>query len=213
MLLLGVVACSDKNDELNSQQTELRSPNDGLPTIPGGTLGVWPPQNFCAGCAVTSPRWAMCRIDHLWQKVCTQAIDMTPEEPQPILYLAQYNPDTAYAKDFRNNYLAAFEKGVKYIEYYEQIGQAMFDYGGIPILDIPAHYSFAMATYAAADSMRYGHPNCIPFTAQYKIDALAMIAYWRARCSQPLFQQSMDSITADLNTHTGLTRAQIYALY
>jgi len=121
--------------------------------------------------------------------------------------------DTAYASDYCWNYMFLFNKGDEYIRHMQLIGAAMEYNGGIPLADIPDHYNFATATYAVADSLRYGQRNCIPVTNAYKTYALAMISYWRPKWSHPDFQASLDSITADLNTCAGLTRAQLYAMY
>jgi hypothetical protein len=40
-----------------------------------------------------------------------------------------------------------------------------------------------------------------------------MIAYWRLKCDDPIFQAALDSITSDLNTYTGLTKTQLAAYY
>lgn len=218
MLLLGVVACSDQKEEVSTPETPGTSYFTGAPA---SQL-----RNYCKGCSyVTFP--AFCDLSRVTiipfsvEFICAFRDEMeagfsSPFAKYPIDVInagSALKLDTAYAADYCWNYMFLFNKGEEYMRHMQLIGAAMEYNGGIPLLDISDHYNFAMATYAVADSMRYGQDNCIPVTASYKTDALAMIAYWRTKWSNTDFQASLDSITADLNTCTGLTRAQLYAKY
>lgn len=217
MLLLGVVACSDQKEEVSMPETPGTSYLTGAPASQ--------PRLYCMKCGgLTTFFPSYCELS--WVKIIPFSLiwDCVPDYfisertylKAPIKTInagSALKLDTAYAADYCWNYMFLFNKGDEYMRHMQLIGAAMEYNGGIPLLDIPDHYNFAMATYAVADSMRYGQDNCIPVTASYKTDALAMIAYWRPKWSNTDFQASLDSITADLNTCTGLTRAQLYAKY
>lgn len=218
MLLLGVVACSDKNDDVHPEK--IVSTKYMKPGPPPDSK----PRNYCRTCGGTS-NVLRCTVRMTGGMACESPF-ISPHDEEyeyplykfPFDYINAGNGalpdlDTNSAGEFMKNYLFAFDKGDQYINHLEWIGLAMHDNGGIPLLDIPAHYNFAMDTYEVADSLRNGQPSCVPVTTAYKSDALAMISYWRVRCSRPEFQAALDSITADLNVVTGLTRAQLYSMY
>lgn len=217
MLLLGVVACSDQKEEVSTPETPGTSYLTGAP--------VSEPRGYCTKCGWIYTIPSYCDLGRVTiipfsvEWVCKLSGEWSGDRTYLKAPIKTINAgsalklDTAYAADYCWNYMFLFNKGDEYMRHMQLIGAAMEYNGGIPLLDIPDHYNFAMATYAVADSMRYGQDNCIPVTSAYKTDALSMIAYWRTKWSNTDFQASLDSITADLNTCTGLTRAQLYAMY
>lgn len=208
MLLLGVVACSDRKEEVQSPETATIS---------------WPHkpfQNYCFPCGEYSTDYRYACVNQgepgeSWNVYCMQVAMRKDQDPVHIVN--NLHPGIPAAPDLDTNKAATLRDsmlihqiGANYRTYYGYIGFCMLESGGIPLLDMPEHYDFAVATYAVADSMYYGSPSCVPISSGYKTDALGMIAYWRAKCDDPVFQASLDSITADLNTFTGLTLSQIY---
>lgn len=207
-LLLGVVGCTKtERESIAKEANEVKAPPIS-----------W--QHYCMACATPTFEISRCvqlgQPGETWNIECISygvghAVRFSPADI--INDSVSSDLDTSVARNFMNTYLWGFDKGAEYISYYEQIGLAMVENGGIPIMDIPAHYTFALATYAVADSMQTGSSTCVPITTAYKADALDMIDYWRLRCDEPMFQTSLDSIEADLNRHVGKTKAQIYDFY
>lgn len=210
MLLLGLAACSDRKEDVQSPET---------------TTFSWPHKpikNHCQGCGYMNDWRFMCvnlgnDADAEWNTYCMQF--SLKHDRDPIHIINDMHPggpaapdlDTNKAGELRDS-LLTHQLGINYATYYGYIGFCMMG-NGIPLLDLPEHYDFALATYAVADSLYYGSPSCVPITSAYRTDALAMIAYWRLKCDDPIFQATLDSITSDLNTYTGLTKTQLAAYY
>lgn len=215
MLLLGVSACSDRKEDVNGPET---------------TTFSWPHKpftNYCFPCGgySTDSRYK-CIFANIapgeegedWIHHCT--LWNLKRDRDPVHIINNLHPGGPASPDLDTNKagvlhdsLLTHQLGANYSTYYGQIGFCMLQSGGIPLLDMPEHYDFALATYAVADSLYYGSPSCVPINSTYRTDALAMIAYWRLKCDDPIFQATLDSITSDLNTYTGLTKTQLAAYY
>lgn len=227
ILTIAIVACVKTQDVVTSNPQIPLSGDPSAITIPGGNSACpgcpWHTEkNHCYGCG-TEYNWKYHCVDvgneGGWLECMQFALFCKERDSLGLNMLTMLNTQgagistTFAANTVRDSFLDRFDKGREYLDYYYYISKVAYDNGGISLVELPAHISFANSTISAANTLINGAPTDIPFTLGYKTDAMAMIASYRSKCSYTRFQNILDSITSDLNIHTGLTKAQIYALY
>ncbi len=215
-IILMIISSCSKQTTNNSGPVGTYDPMSTASTYPTIPIGA----NWCKNCDATTHSEYACLDLGDGDYYCSQIV-MTiggfESEGRNILKTinSYVNPANYISlvkpKIFRDSFLMNSIKGHDYLNYYYYISKFALD-SGIDITDIPAHLSFANSTINAADSLMNGQPNCIPFTTTYKTDALSMILSYRTKYNNVKLHNYLDSITYDLNLHTGLTKSQIFSL-
>lgn len=237
LLLIAVVFSCQREPELLIKPTSKHSftSSPGVPSVSIQKPGDPTNGNYCFGCqSYSDDFWYGCM--HTWwaNDNVLECMDIRTWDPEeygrtcpvkavidgiggggPLYPL----PDTVAIHEFRDSWMTTPKINI-YKAFTYTIGNAMLNKGGLDLLassssiaSKESHYSFLIATTRVADSLKVGQWGCIPISTTYKADALLMIAHYRTLDAAPGYQWMLDKITSDLNSHTGLTRAQIYALY
>ncbi len=211
-----------KRDEAKSSHTSQANhpvtygDGAGIPPVGGGGGGGGggTDPNYCEGCGSSTVETDCCSAEVGGGETCADCVcGSIMINDMATYYHAGDQIDLTVAYMMRDSFLINFLKGQQYISYYGYISQVMINNSSINAGNVVAHLSFLSDISAASHTLMYGAPTAVPFSSGLLSDALAMTAYYRLVDTSVFFDGILDTIDADMIAVTGLTNAQIYALY
>lgn len=219
--LLTFANCSKQDENNRRSITSVKDSKDiSFPIPPPGKSKV---PNYCAGCGNSTDKDAQCLPVYLGEGpggmdlICGK--DLTHLLCSGIA-LNNYsnlhsqgltvNLDNMY--EIRDSFLIRYSIGQKYITKYYVFSKVLNENGGITSSNFMQHYNLGIHLISAINVVMTGSSTAVPLNNTLKVEALAILTYYRSLCSNPEFIAMCNDIENDLNLFTNKTNSEIWTL-
>lgn len=219
--LLTFANCSKQDENNRRSITSVKDSKDiSFPIPPPGKSKV---PNYCAGCGNSTDKDAQCLPVYLGEGpggmdlICGK--DLTHLLCSGIA-LNNYsnlhsqgltvNLDNMY--EIRDSFLIRYSIGQKYITNYYVFSKVLNENGGITSSNFMQHYNLGIHLISAINVVMTGSSTAVPLNNTLKVEALAILTYYRSLCSNPEFIAMCNDIENDLNLFTNKTNSEIWTL-
>jgi hypothetical protein len=169
--------------------------------------------NYCKGCNYSDDPMFSCNI----YKNCDVSLDDDGDGTCGISnindisnnYNLDFSIDINLAYSIRDSFLMKSELGQTYHTYYYHLSKIAFDNNIINLNSISNYYQLYNQTLDAIEIIYNGNPNSIPFTNNYKNNALSLINDFRRYNINSETQLILNNIESDLNEFSNIPKYQV----